>query len=153
MYPETRGLTSRWLRPKSRPLLWLADQLDEVLPGEILARRGFMPRAAAVKQVHFPESMEALERARDRFEFEEIFLNQVAVQQAKRARKSHTADPIPFDEATARAFVPAPPLKLTTAQRSAASPTLKDVAPPETLNRLLGGHAGTAQTVGAATAL
>src|SRR5438046_6548058 len=77
IYPETRGLTSRWLRPKIRPLLWLADQLDEVLPAEILARRGFMPRAAAVKQVHFPESMEALETTCDGFEFEENLLSQI----------------------------------------------------------------------------
>jgi len=153
IYPETRGLTSRWLRPKIRPLLWLADQLDEVLPAEILARRGFMPRAAAVKQVHFPESMEALERARDRFEFEEIFLNQVAVQQAKRARKSHAADPIPFDEATARAFVAALPFKLTNAQRSAAWQILKDVARPEPMNRLLEGDVGSGKTVVAAMAM
>ena len=153
IYPETRGLTSRWLRPKIRPLLWLADQLDEVLPGEILARRGFMPRAAAVKQVHFPESMEALERARDRFEFEEIFLNQLANQLAKRARKAHPAHAIAFDEQVARAFVAALPFKLTNAQRKAAWQVFQDMMKAEPMNRLLEGDVGSGKTVVAAMAM
>src|SRR5436309_14354756 len=69
VYPETRGLTPRWLRPNIRPLLWLADPLDEVLPAEMLTRGGLTARAAAVKQVRLPESMEALERAPGRCEF------------------------------------------------------------------------------------
>jgi ATP-dependent DNA helicase RecG len=153
IYPETKGLTSRWLRPKIRPLLWLADQLEEVLPAELLGRRRFMPRAAAIKQVHFPESLDVLEQARDRFGFEEIFVNQVAVQQAKRARKSHAAYPIPFDEGTARAFVSALPFKLTNAQRSAAWQILKDIARPEPMNRLLEGDVGSGKTVVAAMAI
>ena len=153
VYPETRGLTSRWLRPKIRPLLWLADQLDEVLPAEILARRGFTPRAAAVKQVHFPESMEALERARGRFEFEEIFLNQLANQLAKRARKAHPAHAIAFDEQVARAFVAALPFKLTNAQRKAAWQLFQDMMKAEPMNRLLEGDVGSGKTVVAAMAM
>src|SRR5439155_1259871 len=153
IYPETRGLTSRCVRPKIRPLLWLADQLVEVLPGEILARRGFTPRAAAVKQVHFPESMEALERARDRFEFEEIFLNQLANQLAKRARKAHPAHAIAFDEHVARAFVAALPFKLTNAQRKAAWQVFQDMMKAEPMNRLLEGDVGSGKTVVAAMAM
>jgi ATP-dependent DNA helicase RecG len=153
IYPETKGLTSRWLRPKIRPLLWLADQLEEVLPAELVWRRGFMPRPQAVRQVHFPDSMEALDQARDRFGFEEMFLNQVAVQQAKRARKAHAAHPIPFDETAARAFVGALPFKLTNAQRTAAWQILKDIARPEPMNRLLEGDVGSGKTVVAAMAM
>jgi ATP-dependent DNA helicase RecG len=153
IYPETKGLTSRWLRPKIRKLLWLADQIDEVLPGELLQRRHFMARAAAVRQVHFPASTDALDRARERFAFEEVFMNQVAAQQAKRARKAHAAHPVPFDEATARAFVAALPFKLTNAQRTAAWQILKDVARPEPMNRLLEGDVGSGKTVVAAMAM
>ena len=153
IYPETRGLTSRWLRPKIRPLLWLADQLEEVLPAELLQRRGFMARPDAIRQVHFPDSMETLDQARRRFEFEEMFLNQVAVQQAKRARQAHAANPIPFDQATARGFVASLPFTLTNAQRMAAWQILKDIARPEPMNRLLEGDVGSGKTVVAAMAM
>src|SRR5207302_1778323 len=56
IYPETEGLTSKWLRPKIQSLLQYADELEEFLPAELLARRGFLSRAAAVRQVHFPDS-------------------------------------------------------------------------------------------------
>jgi ATP-dependent DNA helicase RecG len=153
IYPETKGLTSRWLRPKILPLLWLADHFEEVLPAELVQRRGFMPRPEAIRQVHFPDSLESLDQARDRFGFEEMFLNQVGVQQAKRARKAHAANPIPFDEATARAFVAALPFKLTNAQRTAAWQILKDIARPEPMNRLLEGDVGSGKTVVAAMAM
>ena len=153
IYPETKGLTSRWLRPKIRLLLWLADQLEEVLPAELLKRRGFMPRPEAIRQIHFPDSMDILDQARERFGFEEMFLNQVAVQQAKRARQAHAAHSIPFEQATARAFVAALPFKLTNAQRTAAWQILKDIARPEPMNRLLEGDVGSGKTVVAAMAI
>jgi ATP-dependent DNA helicase RecG len=57
---------------------------------------------------------------------------------------------VPFDEATARAFVAALPFKLTNAQRTAAWQILKDVARPEPMNRLLEGDVGSGKTVVAA---
>ena len=153
IYPETRGLTSRWLREKILPLLWLADQLEEDLPAEMIERRNLMPRAAAIKQVHFPDSFEDLERARNRLNFEELFINQVANQLAKRARKAHAAHAIPFDEAAARGFVAALPFKLTNAQRRAAWQILTDMRKREPMNRLLEGDVGSGKTVVAAMAI
>jgi len=150
IYPETKGLTSRWLRTRIHELLWLADQVEETLPEEILQRRQFMRRSAAIRQIHFPDSRAALDRARARFAFEEMFLNQLAVQLAKRARRVHGAHAIPFDEVAARAFVAALPFALTNAQRSAAWQILKDVAKPEPMNRLLEGDVGSGKTVVAA---
>jgi ATP-dependent DNA helicase RecG len=69
IYRETDGLTSKWLRPKIQSLLRYADELEEFLPGELLQRRGFLSRAEAVRQAHFPGSAQALERARERLAF------------------------------------------------------------------------------------
>ena len=153
IYPETRGLTSRWLRERILPLLWMADHFEEDLPADVIERRKLMPRAVAIKQVHFPDSFGELEQARNRFAFEEIFVNQLANQLAKRARKSHPAHAIAFDERAARAFVAALPFKLTTAQRRAAWQILTDMTKGEPMNRLLEGDVGSGKTVVAAMAM
>jgi ATP-dependent DNA helicase RecG len=153
IYRETEKLTSRWLRPKVQAILPLASQLDEFLPADLLARRDLPPRSAAVKQIHFPDSVPALESARNRLAFEEMFLLEVAAQQAKRARTAHNANPVRFDEATARGFVASLPFKLTNAQRVAAWQILKDLAQPYPMNRLLEGDVGSGKTVVAAMAM
>ena len=153
IYRETEGLTSKWLRSKIQAVLRYADELEEFIPSELLARRGFLSRAAAVRQVHFPDSAQALERARERLAFEEMFVLQLAAQLAKRARKALTAQPVAFDETAARGFVKALPFKLTNAQRIAAWQILQDMARPEPMNRLLEGDVGSGKTVVAAMAM
>jgi ATP-dependent DNA helicase RecG len=153
IYRETEGLTSKWLRPKIQSLLRYADELQEFLPGELLQRRGFLSRAEAVRQAHFPGSAQALERARERLAFEEMFVLQLAAQLAKRARKALTAQPVAFDESTARGFVKALPFTLTNAQRIAAWQILQDIARPQPMNRLLEGDVGSGKTVVAAMAM
>jgi ATP-dependent DNA helicase RecG len=153
IYHETEKLTSRWLRPKVQTILPLASKLEEFLPGELLARRGLPERSIAVRQVHFPDSPQALESAKHRLAFEEMFLLEVAAQEAKRARTAHTAHRVPFEEATARGFVAALPFQLTKAQRVAAWQILKDLGQPHPMNRLLEGDVGSGKTVVAAMAI
>jgi len=153
VYRETEGLTSKWLRPKIQALLSLADELEEFLPPELLARRNLMTRADAVRQVHYPSSAALLDRARERLAFEEMFVLQLAAQVAKRARKTLTAHAVAFDEATARGFVASLPFKLTTAQRVAAWQILQDLSRLEPMNRLLEGDVGSGKTVVAAMAM
>jgi ATP-dependent DNA helicase RecG len=153
IYPETEKLTSRWLRPRIQSILGLANELEEFIPGEITERLELPGRAAAVREVHFPASSQRLERARRRLAFEEMFLLQLAAQQAKRARQQETASPIPFYEAEARAFVASLPFKLTNAQRSAAWQILRDLGRTVPMNRLLEGDVGSGKTVVAAMAI
>lgn len=153
VYRETEGLSSKWLRSKIQSLLRYADELEEFLPSELLERRSFLSRPAAVRQVHFPESAQALDRARERLAFEEMFVLQLAAQLAKQARKALTAQPVTFDETSARGFVKALPFKLTNAQRVAAWQILQDMARSVPMNRLLEGDVGSGKTVVAAMAM
>lgn len=153
IYPETAGMTSRFLRAKLRSVLHLADALEEFIPIEIRERRNLLPRAAAVREIHYPQNQTLLSAARDRLAFEEMFVLQVAAQQAKRLRKTEIAPVVPFDEATARAFVAALPFKLTNAQRIAAWQILQDLGKPQPMNRLLEGDVGSGKTVVATMAL
>lgn len=153
IYPETAGMTSRFLRAKLRSVLHLTDALEEFIPAEIRRRRNLLPRPEAVREIHYPQNQTLLSAARDRLAFEEMFVLQVAAQQAKRARQREVAPSVPFDESTARAFVKALPFKLTNAQRIAAWQILQDLAKSVPMNRLLEGDVGSGKTVVATMAI
>ena len=153
VYPQTEGLTSRWLRPKIQALLPLADQLPEFLPKEVLERQRLMPRSEAIREVHFPSNQQMLAAARHRLAFEKVFILQVAAQLSKRARRRQSAVAIPFDQPAARGFVNALPFQLTRDQRKAAWEILQDLSRPAPMNRLLEGDVGSGKTVVAAMAM
>ena len=153
IYHETAGVTSRWLREKIQAVLPLTERLEEFLPDAVRQRHDFLGRGEAVRQMHFPATAASLERARARLAFEEMFLVQMAAQQAKRARQRVKGYAIAFDQAAARAFVAALPFRLTTAQRRAAWQILQDMERPVPMIRLLEGDVGSGKTVVAAMAM
>ncbi len=153
IYHETAGLTSRWLREKIQAVLPVSQRLEEFLPDAVRRRYDFPARGDAVREMHFPATAQSLDRARARLAFEEMFLVQMAAQQAKRARQREKGYAIAFDQAAARAFVAALPFRLTTAQRRAAWQILQDMERPVPMNRLLEGDVGSGKTVVAAMAM
>ncbi|TMD15623.1 MAG: ATP-dependent DNA helicase RecG [Chloroflexi bacterium] len=153
VYPETEGLTSRWLRPKVQSVLPLASQLEDFLPLEVRSRRRLLDRGEAVREIHFPQSPAMLEAASHRLAFEDMFVLQLAAQLAKRARQQEVAEVVAFDQPAARAFVAALPFRLTQAQRRSAWEILQDMARPVPMNRLLEGDVGSGKTVVAAMAM
>ena len=66
VYPETYGVTSRFLRYQVKNLLPLLKQIPEYLPADIIKRRHFLGIHQAIAQVHFPDTTEQLEQARRR---------------------------------------------------------------------------------------
>jgi ATP-dependent DNA helicase RecG len=152
VYPETEGLTSRFLRERIEPLLSVAQALDDPLPPRVRAEENLLPLADALRQVHFPDDPALLDRARERLAFEQLFLLQLAVQRAKRRRLAGAGVVIPFDEEVARTFTASLPFKLTDSQRVAAFRILQDMAADGPMNRLLQGDVGSGKTVVAAMA-
>ena len=154
VYPETEGLTSRFLRSHIEPLLDLAEQVEDVLPPEVLAAEGLMRIAEALRCAHHPSDQEQASAARERLAFEELFLLQLAAERARRRRLSGTGAVVPYDPEVARDFVASLPFALTEAQRKAAHQILTDMADTGPMNRLLQGDVGSGKTVvGAMAAL
>src|SRR5205807_8195600 len=73
VYPETEGVSSRWLRSRIEPLLPVADALEAPVPPQLLRSHNLPPLAAALRQVHFPDDPARLDLARRRIAFEEMF--------------------------------------------------------------------------------
>src|SRR3989344_3121727 len=77
VYPETEGLTSKYLRFLIKPLLDKIESLPDPLPPELLAKYNFPNLSQALAAMHFPENIEQAQPAKQRFAFEEILLFQL----------------------------------------------------------------------------
>src|SRR3989339_1005384 len=153
VYPETRGITSRWMRWKISQLLkkYLAE-IGEVIPNAILKRQKLIGAQEAVRELHFPTNFEKVKESQKRMAFEEMFLIQLVSARARKDWTTSQAIALDFDDKLVKDFVASLPFKLTDAQRKSTYQILKDIEKPHPMNRLLEGDVGSGKTVVAAIA-
>ncbi len=152
VYKETEGLSSKWLRNEMSKLVKVIYSLKEYLPAEVLKRQGLIGYSAMIRQLHFPDNSFQLERARDRLNFDEMFLLQVAILNQRKALDQNRAIAIRFNEDLSKSFVKSLGFKLTNAQKKSAWEIIRDLERPVPMNRLLEGDVGSGKTVVAAMA-
>ncbi|MDP3003923.1 MAG: ATP-dependent DNA helicase RecG [Candidatus Azambacteria bacterium] len=152
VYPETYGLTSRWLRLGIKSLLRFANQIPDVLPNELKKNYHLPNLGHALSQIHFPETIEKAGLARRRFAFEELFILQLFMGLERLKLEKKTSPQIKFDEKMAKKFVSKLPFKLTDSQKKAAWQIIQDIGRNQPMNRLLEGDVGSGKTIVAAMA-
>lgn len=152
VYPETKGVSSRWLRYQMKHLIPVIKTIPDFLPPLILKKHSFLGLARALKEIHFPTSFASVEQAKARLGFNELFLIQLFLASRKNNLKKESAPVIAFDQARIKNFVASLPFKLTEAQRIVAWEILRDIQKPHPMNRLLNGDVGAGKTVVAALA-
>jgi len=152
VYPETYGLTSRWLRLGIKPLLRFVNQIPDVLPNELKKTYHLPNLGQALSQIHFPETIGKAEIARRRFAFEELFVLQLFMGLERLKLQKQMAPVLKFDEKMAKKFVNKLPFKLTDSQKKAAWQIIQDIGRNRPMNRLLEGDVGSGKTIVAAMA-
>ncbi len=154
VYPETRGLSSKWIQSLVKKIMpLLENQIQEMIPREILAKREIMPIKKAIREIHFPSSQESAQKARERFSFENLFLIQVTVLSERIRLSREKAFSVTADIERIKRFVESLPFKLTDAQKKTSWRILKDLEKSYPMNRLLEGDVGSGKTVVAAIAI
>ena len=121
---------------------------EDPLPDYILQKYGLVPLRYALRNVHFPESAEALERARFRLKFEELFLLQLSLLR-QRFRRSRADNGIPMPK-VGEAFnkcYEALPFPLTGDQKKVITEIRDDMKSGHQMNRLLQGDVGSGKTL------
>ncbi len=152
IYPETKGLTSKWLRARIADAIPTAALMRDELPELVAARQRLPSLPTAISQIHFPESEEQAAAARRRIAFRQLLLIQLGVLTTREERSKLVAPVIPYDVEQARAIRDALPFQLTDAQRKAAHRIFEDLAEPHPMARLLQGDVGSGKTAVAAMA-
>lgn len=151
IYPETEGLTSKWLRTKIGQILPEVTLL-EVLPGPVLAAYHLLPINEAIREIHQPESGAEVKASRHRFAFEEMFIFQLAALIRKSTWLAQKATPMKVGPAAISRFKDQLSFQLTGAQEKVLAEILGDMSRDRPMNRLLQGDVGSGKTVVAAIA-
>jgi len=153
VYPETVGVSSRWLRSIIKMVLeQMEKNIPETLPQEILEERDFLPLNKALWQMHFPDSLAEAQQAGKRFSFEELFYILLFILSERKKIASVKAPVVPFSAEIMKRFTDKLPFQLTDDQKKTAWHILKDMEKPRPMNRLLQGDVGSGKTVVAAMA-
>ena len=154
IYPMVAGVNGKSLRNVVRTALASAvDKIEEFLPNAVLGRSGLMGFSEAISRYHYPNNIKALEDARRRLAFNELFLVQLVSQKRKSEWKLDKASiPLPSSEIVTD-FVSSLPFVLTSGQTSALKEVLEDINSSVAMRRLLQGDVGSGKTVVAAAAM
>ncbi|MBZ9572078.1 ATP-dependent DNA helicase RecG [Patescibacteria group bacterium] len=148
VYPETEGLSSRWLRWILRPLLIkFQNKIPDPLPEKIRKQYQLFPIEQAIWQIHFPNSLKLAKKARQRFSFEELFFISLLVLRERVKISQRNSLPIPLNIELIQDFTKALPFKLTNAQKKSVWQILKDLERSRPMNRLLEGDVSSGKTV------
>jgi ATP-dependent DNA helicase RecG len=148
VHPATEQLKAQRIRQWVEQAIQWAGNVLEPLPAELRVRRELGGAADAIKAVHFPESPEDVEQARERLAFEELFLYQAIL--ATRKRSHRASRPAPRlgkpGESVAR-WVESLPFEPTGDQLKAFDEIDADLDSGEPMQRLLMGEVGSGKTV------
>ena len=149
IYRLCAGLNQRTMLQSIRQGLdACADQVPDVLPAEIQKRCHLVQARYAYENIHFPADFEALELARRRLVFEELFVLACALGTMRRERVNDGG--IKLKKADPDEFFSALPFSPTNAQRRAVEEAMRDMCSGSAMNRLLQGDVGSGKTLVAA---
>jgi ATP-dependent DNA helicase RecG len=154
VYPETRGISSKWLRRQTFNLLEEKNQIKEFMPDDLIKENNLMGLSNAIEKIHFPNNLEEAEKARERLAFDELFELQLSALIRKKAwEKNSIQNPWKDFKEKVDGLIKKLPFDLTGAQKRSVEEILNDLTAQKPMNRLLEGEVGSGKTVVGAIAM
>lgn len=125
------------------------NDIKNIIPDFIRERLGIMDKKEAVKQIHFPETMDTLEHARFSLIFEELFLIQLKLIRLRETTAKNTTSFAlqVHKDGLVQNFIKNLPFELTSGQKQAVNEILQDMNSDAPMQRLLQGDVGSGKTV------
>ena len=154
IYPSTErlrsgGITGKVMNRLMENALTLAlPDMEETLPEYFLVEKGLVPIHFAVRNIHFPKDTAALEKARYRLKFEELFFLQLALLKQKYVRsRNENGIRMPKVGDAFKTCYSSLPFDLTGAQKRVITEIRNDMKSGHQMNRLLQGDVGSGKTM------
>ncbi len=153
IYPETRGLTSKWMYHAVHKMLGqgVLDHIPETIPEDILKQYNLPSRKTALVWIHMPKKESDAQAARKRFAFEEVFFIQLARQQERQAYQSLFSYMLTIPHSDIEDFISRFPFTPTDSQMHVIDTVLNDLKKDIPMSRLIEGDVGSGKTFVAAT--
>jgi ATP-dependent DNA helicase RecG len=148
VYPLAEGVQQWHVRAAVQAALEHgADLPPEALPAGILAAKGLLPIAEALREIHCPSARPMIDAARRRFVYQELFMLQLALRMHRAQQQRRRAAPaIPCDARVDGRIRARFPFDLTPAQGRVCAEIVADMGRNEPMNRLLQGDVGSGKT-------
>ena len=147
---KSRGITSRTIARFTETLLkQLPAYLPETLPQAIVAKYHLMDRTSALRNMHYPQTLQAWQQALFREKFEELFFHQLEYQYSRISRRNHSVGLVfgvvgkHFNDFYRNNL----PFPLTGAQKRVIKEIRADMRTGRQMNRLLQGDVGSGKTL------
>lgn len=152
VYRRSAGISSNEL---SKLILSILDEMDEScewLGDELLEKNNLAPEYYAYRNIHFPESVDAYNRAKFRLIYDKLLAFQYCILYNRRFLDEECGNSMiaPVDISK---FLDSLPFRLTEGQQTAVDDIEHDLMSTKTMNRLVQGDAGCGKTVVAETAI
>ncbi len=151
IYPLTAGISNYLMSSLIRQVLPCATALSETLPQYIRQAHRLTTLEYALQNIHFPRDEQALDLARRRLTFEELFYLSVGLSFLKR-RRDQAAPACPIPPRPKEDFLALLPFSPTQAQSRVMDEVAQDMASGQPMNRLVQGDVGSGKTAVAAFA-
>lgn len=148
VYPLTEGLSQAMLRLSVREALERMSDISDTFPQDIKQQNGLCASRYAYENIHFPKDNHALEIARERLIFEELFMLTLGMQLIKQRSRKKNGYALKY--ASLKPYLDSLPFELTSAQLRSINECISDMKSGCPMNRLLQGDVGSGKTAVAA---
>lgn len=153
VYPETTGLTSKFLRWQIATLFEKLENIPDPLDADLITDLHLPDLRTALAYIHFPKLEKHVLLAEKRFAFEEMFFLQLKSLQVRNTAAEGRAHSISITPEQTDTFRNQLSFSLTNAQEKSVTEISTDLEQTHPMNRLLNGDVGSGKTIVAASAM
>ena len=143
------GLNSKAIRNITAELIPMLRNYSvrETLGIDLVDQQQLMPLSEALANIHFPVDNSAMQKARERLKFEELFYIQLQILRQMKRREQNEGFRMPIVGKTFHTQYASLPYDLTNAQKRVLREIQSDLKSGKQMNRLLQGDVGSGKTV------
>lgn len=142
------NLNSKAIRSIIAELIpYLRQGIPDIIGMDVLQKYRLMTLTEALVNVHFPANTQAMQNARARLKFEELFYIQLQILRQMKRREMNTGFTMPTVGSRFHGLYQALPFELTNAQKRVIREIHADLKSGKQMNRLLQGDVGSGKTL------